>query len=431
MTGRRRWGFRARLAALIAGVFIAGGVVLLGVQYLLVQQLFTQGIHTITTGCFSQTDQGGGGSISDDELAALCTIQSEQGGEVAFGGGGGVGSILVQSTNALGEEVLSGLLIWSLVVLAVFAGLAVFAAWWLSKRSLGRIARITETTRAITRDDLHRRLDLPGPDDEVKELGDTIDGMLDRLDDAFTRQDRFIAGASHELRTPLTTTRTLLEIPLTQGRVPVELEPAMRGALAANERSERLIAALLTLARLRHRDTAAATSPKADLRAIAATALGEHEPDITGRSLVVTPPGPAAAVAEAEPELVRIAVGNLIDNAIRHNRDGGELAVLAGTDEKSAWIEVANDGRDLTGVNLNALTEPFHRGEDTRLASDGLGLGLALVETIARSQSGSLVLTPKPGGGLRARLSMPRCSDHDEPDADPAALTDGAAPAPW
>jgi signal transduction histidine kinase len=419
MTGRRRWGFRARLAALIAGVFIGGGIVLLGVQYLLVQQLFTQGIHTLTTGCFSQTGQSGGISqsggapISDDDLAALCTIQSDQGDEVTFGSGGGVGSVVIESTNALGEEVLTGLLLWSLVVLAAFAGLAVFAAWWLSKRSLGRIARITETTRAITRDDLHRRLDLPGPDDEVKELGDTIDGMLDRLDDAFTRQDRFIAGASHELRTPLTTTRTLLEIPLTQGRVPTELEPAVRGALAANERSERLIAALLTLARLRHRDAVIPESYEADLRAIAATALIEHEPDITGRSLIVTPPGPAAVVAAAEPELVRIAVGNLIDNAIRHNHDGGELTVLTGTDETGAWIEVANDGRDLTGADLAVLTEPFHRGEDTRLAGDGLGLGLALVETIALSQGGSLMLTPRTGGGLRARLSLPRRSDHD------------------
>ncbi|MEV7693603.1 ATP-binding protein [Microbacterium sp. NPDC089189] len=410
MTGRGRWGFRARLAALIAGVFIGGGVVLLSVQYLLVQQLFTQGVSTLTTGCVSQNDGGGAGPVPDDDLAALCTIGSDGDDQVAFGGGG-VSSVVVAQTDALGEEVLSGLLVWSLVVLAVFATLAVVAAWWLSKRSLGRIARITETTRAITRDDLHRRLDLPGPDDEVKELGDTIDGMLDRLDDAFTRQDRFIAGASHELRTPLTTTRTLLEIPLTQGRVPAELEPAVRGALAANERSERLIAALLTLARLRHRSSATPESHEADLRLIAATVLAEHEADIAAGSLTVTHPAWTPAIATAEPELVRIAVGNLVDNAIRHNRDGGALAVLAGTDETGAWIEVANDGRDLTGDDLHSLTEPFHRGEDTRLAGDGLGLGLALVETIARSQGGALMLTAKAGGGLIARLRLPGVLD--------------------
>ncbi|WP_159502182.1 ATP-binding protein [Microbacterium sp. 18062] len=415
MTARRRWGFRARLAALIAGVFITGGVVLLGVQYLLVQQLFAQGISTITTGCFSTTDQSGHSSVSDDQLAETCTIGTGSGDDISVTGtGGGVGSVVVQQTTELSQEVLSGLLIWSVIILLVFAGLAVLAARWLSARSLDRISGITATTREITRDDLHRRLSLPGPDDEIKELGDTIDGMLDRLDEAFTRQDRFITGASHELRTPLTTTRTLLEIPLTQGRVPAELEPAVRGALAANARSERLIAALLALARVRHRDGALPLAPEADLSAVAAAALDGHERDIAARSLRLIAPVAAPAVAAAEPELVRIAVGNLVDNAVRHNRDGGELTVHAGTDERGAWIEVSNSGRDLTGTDLSALTEPFHRGEDSRLAGDGLGLGLALVETIARSQGGTLVLTPRDGDGLRARLSFPRRAGDDE-----------------
>lgn len=405
MTGGVRWGFRARLAAIIAGVFIAGGAVLLAVQYFLVQQLFVRGISTVTASCDPDIALQGGWAGPDGDLPSpLCQVETGNGGLIEFDDG--VGSVVIAQTNQLSEEVLSGLLIWSLVVLAVFAGLAVVAAWWLSKRSLGRIASITSTTRAITRDDLHRRLNLQGPDDEVKELGDTIDGMLDRLDDAFTRQDRFIAGASHELRTPLTTTRTLLEIPLTQGRVPRDLEPAVRGALAANERSERLIAALLILARSRHGSTA--VTHQVDLSAIAVTALGEHEQDIAARSLSVTWPDRSPVIATAEPELVRIAIGNLIDNAIRHNRDHGTLTVITGTDESTAWIDITNDGRHLTAVELDTFTEPFNRGEDTRLAGDGLGLGLALVETISRSQGGMLSLTAPIGGGLRVRLSLPR-----------------------
>jgi signal transduction histidine kinase len=404
---QRRWGFRARLVALIAVVLIAGGAVLLGVQYVLVQQLFAQGISTISTGCFSSAEEHGGASIGDDVLADLCTISAGQGSEVRLGDGRPIGSVVVQGTTALSDEVLSGLLMWSIIVLAIFAGVAVLAAWWLAKRSLGRIAAITEATKSITRDDLHRRLDLPGPADEIKELGDTIDGMLDRLDDAFTRQDRFIAGASHELRTPLTTTRTLLEIPLAQGRVPSDLEPALRGALAANARSERLIAALLALARLPGRREAGAGVLRADLARLAAESLAEHDAAIRDRSLRPSGPTGPAVLAAADPELARIAIGNLVGNAVRHNRPGGELAIRSGRDDRSCWVEVRNDGRDLTAIDPSTLTEAFHRGEESRLAGDGLGLGLSLVETIARSLGGSLVLTPRPEGGLSVRLSLP------------------------
>lgn len=408
MTQGRRWGFRARLTALIAGVFILGGIVLLTVQYVLVQQLLDSGLATITSGCVSGTEAWiEVGAEPDEEGSFECGEGGGPLGGNAVEGGMGVVEVSIQQSVALSEDVLSGLLVWSVVVLGAFAVFAVLAARWLSRRSLGRIAQITTTTREITRDDLHRRLDLAGPDDEVKELGDTIDGMLDRLDDAFTRQDRFIAGASHELRTPLTTTRALLEIPLVQGRVPAELEPAVRGALAANERSERLIAALLALARTRHDDGTAPAAQEADLSAIAAAAIAEHDGRIATHALRLTVRAMAPVSAAADPELVRIAVGNLVDNAVRHNREGGELTVRTGIDEHTAWIEVANDGGDLTGSDLRALTEPFHRGADTRLAGDGLGLGLALVETIAASQGGSLSLAARSHGGLRVRLSLP------------------------
>ncbi|MFT4230297.1 MAG: ATP-binding protein [Microbacterium sp.] len=404
-TRRRRWGFRARLAALIAGVFIAGSVVLLGVQYLLVQQLFAQGIGTITTGCVSSGDQTAtiteGTSSPGDEVGVDCTGRA--GTEVDIGGGG-VG-IVVQQTTQLSEEVLSGLLLWSIVVLVAFAGLAVLAAWWLSRRSLDRIARITATTRDITRDDLHRRLDLPGPDDEIKELGDTIDGMLDRLDDAFERQDRFIAGASHELRTPLTTTRTLLEIPLAQGRVPTELEPAVRGALEANERSERLISALLTLARSTRKPAEEEAAP-VDLAAIVQASLGEHASEAASRGLSVELPDAAEFVA-ADAELARIAVGNLVQNAIRHNRDHGRILISTDKDDDAVHLVIENDGCDLTGGEVARLTEAFHRGEQTRLAGPGTGLGLTLADTIARALGGSLALAARSGGGLVATLTVP------------------------
>ncbi|MFT4029406.1 MAG: HAMP domain-containing sensor histidine kinase [Protaetiibacter sp.] len=402
MSGRRRWGFRTRLAALIAGVFIAGGVVLLGVQYLLVQQLFAYGISTVMTGCV--TGSGSSVSITDGEQTDPSSEQVPDDCSVEVGGAG-VGSVVIEQTTQLSQEVLSGLLLWSVVVLVFFAALAVLAAWWLSKRSLDRIARITATTRDITRDELHRRLDLNGPDDEIKELGDTIDGMLDRLDDAFERQDRFIAGASHELRTPLTTTRTLLEIPLLQGRVPAELEPAVRGALEANDRSERVIAALLTLARST-REAAKTAEVPVDLSALVRASLDEHASEAAFRGLSVHVPGtPARAVTDAE--LARIAIGNLIENAIRHNLDHGRILVTTATSDDVVRLTIENDGRELAEGDVARLVEPFHRGEQTRLAGPGTGLGLTLADTIARALGGGLTLAPRMPGGLVATLRLP------------------------
>ncbi len=399
MTGARRWGFRARLTALIAGVFILGGAVLLTVQYVLVQQLLASGIRTIT-GCADGEPSGVevGSTVEGGVVGVVC-----DGGTAA---GVSVVEVSVQQTNYLTDEVLSGLLLWSIVVLVLFAGLAVLAARWLSKRSLGRIARITETTRDITRDDLHRRLELPGPADEVKELGDTIDGMLDRLDDAFSRQERFVAAASHELRTPLTTTRAALEIPLEQGRFPAEVEPEVRRALVANERSERLIATLLTLARTA-RPQVKPEAGRIDLAVLARDAIDAHRTEADGRGITVIVNGDPALVA-ADATLAGIAVGNLIENAIRHNRDGGIVRITVSDGEQNPQFLIENDGRELTEAETARLTEPFHRGEQTRLAGPGIGLGLTLAETTARTLGGTLTLSPRAGGGLTARLSLPR-----------------------
>ena len=321
-----------------------------------------------------------------------------------------------RTTTRVSQEVLRSLALWSVAMLAGFTAVAVTAAWWLSRRSLGRIARITAATRAISHDDLHRRLDLPGPADEIKELGDTIDAMLDRIEDAFTRQDRFIAGASHELRTPLTTTRTLLEIPLDQGRFPDDVAPAVRGALEANARSERLIAALLTLARSRRSPRSTAPDDGGgggggvtDLRGLTAALLTEREAEAAQRKVdLVALPDDVPHPVAADAGLLALAVGNLLDNAVKHNRPGGSVEVRCGEDTTGAWVEVSNDGADLTGTDLDALREPFHRGDRSRLAGEGLGLGLALVDTVATAVGGTLHLAARPQGGLTARLTVPR-----------------------
>jgi len=403
VTSQRRWGFRARLAVLIASVFVIAGAGLLTVQYLLVHQLLNTNIASLTTACspyFPTPSTGGAGENPEGECSPLTDMPSPVAGEE-------VSTLDATAlTGMLSQEVLSGLLVWSVVVLVVFAGVAMLAGWWLSKRSLGRIAQITATTRSLSRDDLHQRLDLPGPADEIKELGDTIDGMLDRLDDAFTRQDRFIASASHELRTPLTTARTALEIPLTQGRIPADIEPDIRRALTANERSEQLITALLLLAR-QTRPGSIHPTESIDVSSLVRRRIKEHKNDSGVQEIRLVLPDDGSALTAVEPTLAEVAMGNLIDNALRHGAANGRICLTVTVEARTVRLTIVNDGAELSADQATRLVEPFNRGTATRLAGGGIGLGLTIVDTIARAHGGSLTLTPRHGGGLIAELKLP------------------------
>ncbi len=411
---KRRWSFRARLTALIAAVFVTGGVVLLGVQYVLVHQLFHTAIGDIT-GCI----EGEGVTVTAGDVRAGSASCEDP---IDLGPAGGIGSsagstavvtrddgyaVFVQQSNALSQEVLSGLLFWSVATLLIFTGVAIVVASWLSRRPFARIGQITDTTKRITRDDLHQRLGLPGPADEIKELGDTIDTMLDRLEASFSQQARFITNASHELRTPLTTTRAALEIPLTQGKVPKDLEPAIQRALDANQRSEQLIAALLQLARTTTTRPAGGQA-RTELVPIVEQSLIRHQDDINAAHLTVTNKLDDAAVRSADPTLLALAIDNLIDNAIRHNTDHGALHVATGTTGEHTWIEVTNSGPEFSSEEAARLVEPFNRGQRTRTAAGGrsLGLGLTLVQNIAESAGATLALSPGPAGGLIARIAF-------------------------
>ncbi|WP_181156506.1 HAMP domain-containing sensor histidine kinase [Microbacterium sp. MYb66] len=422
--------FRTRLVIVIAGVFIAAGAALLTVQYLVVQQLFASAISTTAASCvpmtsvspltdgtsvtdgadlsgaapftdssgllYSTTSTGCGyfaetADVVDFQLAAPMQTLSLQAVE---------GAVLQQSTF-LADEVGGGLLLWSVVVLVGFTGVAAAIAFWLARRSLGRIGEVTATARDISEHDLGRRLDLPGPDDEIKELGDTIDDMLDRLQSAFTAQDRFVANASHELRTPLTTTRTALEIPLEQGTVPAELQPNMQRALRATEQSERLITALLALARSR--------AGLEQVEPVEVSTLIEAEIDDLDSEEIVVHSDLRDLTVEGNTVLLARAVRNLLENGIRHNAPGGELWVRCRRERGRAVIEVENTGTPLTPATVALLAEPFYRGDASRTSTgpDGTGLGLAIVQSVAKTHEGELRLRARKGGGLIASLVLP------------------------
>lgn len=417
----RRMSFRTRLVIIIAGVFIAAGAALLTVQYLVVQSLFASAIDTTVATCVpslsvAQLSQGTSATegtgveetppLTDSsgllygattgcayfaETADTADLQASPMQTVAIDA---VEGAVLQQSTFLADEVGSGLLLWSVVVLVAFTGVAGAIAFWLARRSLDRIGEVTAAARDISERDLGRRLDLPGPDDEIKELGDTIDGMLDRLQSAFTAQDRFVANASHELRTPLTTTRTALEIPLEQGAVPADLQANLHRALRATEQSERLITALLALARAR---TGLDEVEPVEL----STLIDDQVEDLDIQEIAVHT-NLRALTVEGDTVLLARAVRNLLENGIRHNVPGGELWVRCRRERGRALIEVENTGAPIAPATVQLLTEPFYRGDASRTSAgaEGTGLGLAIVQSIAKSHGGEVRLRARKSGGL-------------------------------
>ncbi|MFT4231353.1 MAG: HAMP domain-containing sensor histidine kinase, partial [Leucobacter sp.] len=444
---------RARLTALIAAVLVGCGALLLGVQYLAVQGLLRGpaggSADSAEWAALSEPAAGSPVETSEPEAAQEAPDSAgagrERSGEAAdeapdetprVSDGLDAGGLAAEEDSSaespVASEVLPALALWSAGALLVFAVLAILIARWLSRRSFHRVAQITALAQRITAGDLDERIELGGRRDEVRELADTIDGMLDRLQEAFAQQGRFIANASHELRTPLTTTRTALEIPLAQGRVPESLEPAIRRALAANEKSERLVSALLALARVRGGGPAdgGGRTIGADLRRVVLAALESRGARAAELGVEMALDGLAgdagsgsgsepgsgsesswSARVAADPALVELAVDNLVGNAVRHNVLGGYIRVSLRDGGGKLRLRIENTGAQLDERTAAALVEPFNRGDATRLADGdgepGLGLGLTLADEAARACGGSLALAPRPGGGLVATLSLP------------------------
>ncbi|WP_449280613.1 ATP-binding protein [Leucobacter sp.] len=422
-----RWSTRARLTALIAAALVGGGALLLGTQYLVVQQVLTSagsagpaagGAMDTSADSAEAELQAGEPTASDgapppEEAGSAPRMTAEApAAEEAASEETAESFDAPASDGALADRALPRIALWSALALAVFSGLAILVARWLSRRSFRRIAQITGLAQRITAGDLDERIDLGGRRDEVRELADTIDGMLDRLQESFARQERFVANASHELRTPLTTTRTALEIPLAQGRIPEALEPAIRRALAANAKSERLIAALLALVRVRRGEVGAAPERGTDLVAAVGAALEAHAARTAELGLAVDLELREELPVRADPALLELAVGNLVGNAVRHNARGGRVGVSAEAGGGTVRLRIENTGAPLDERTLSAMAEPFNRGDATRLADEsaepGLGLGLTLADEAARAWGGSLALAPRAGGGLVAVLTLPR-----------------------
>jgi signal transduction histidine kinase len=264
---------------------------------------------------------------------------------------------------------------------------------------------MTTTTRKITERNLHERLALTGPNDELKDLGDTIDGLLARLEAAFDSQRRFVANASHELRTPLMLSQTLLQVALANPDLTLDsLQAACREAVDAGKDEAQLIDALLTLARSQR---GLDRREPVDLTAIVKDALDAHENSAAARGLFVDTTVDDATVS-GDAQLIYRLVSNLIDNAIRYNITGGRLEVNLAASTTAVTLTVANTGPPVPPEEVSRLLEPFQRAAPERTASwDGLGLGLSIISDIAEAHGADLDVRPRPEGGLAIAVSFP------------------------
>jgi len=328
----------------------------------------------------------------------------EGGPEVSEAVPGPTGSIAVLDPNQRNAD-LRVLAFVSVVALAIMAVISIALGWWIAGRVLRPLRTITTAARDISATNLHRRLALDGPDDEFKELGDTFDGLLGRLEQSFQSQRQFVANASHELRTPLARLKTLVQVALADPNASLEsLRAAHERVLASEEQLERLIEALLSLA---SSERALDRREPVDLATVTGEVIADRQPEIERRGLQLNATLDAAR-AEGNTQLLERLVANLLDNAIRHNIVGGRADVMTATTARGVVLSVANDGPVIGAEELDRLQRPFQRlGAERVNRGDGHGLGLSIVHAISCAHGAIVVVQSRPDGGLEVEVRFP------------------------
>ncbi len=302
------------------------------------------------------------------------------------------------------ESLLAQVTRFSVLALVIVGLLAVALGYVIAGRALSPLQKITRTARRLSERSLHERIALGGPEDEIRELADTFDGMLERLDRAFDGQRRFVANASHELRTPLAINRTLLEVTLSDPDASADLKSVGRTLLETNARHERLIDGLLLLAKS---DKELDTRVHIDLGEVAETVLSQLSADIDESGLTLRSDLRAAHVT-GDPVLLERLVGNLVENALRYNVAEGEITIRTGIYDGRPAVQVENSGPVIPGYEVEGLFEPFRRASGDRLRSaKSAGLGLSIVRSVVRAHGGTVQAWPRAGGGLVVTVCLP------------------------
>jgi signal transduction histidine kinase len=400
---RRGITIRLKLTLWYGFLFILGGVVLIAANYYMVRnslniaperaraavaQQFGLDPRSLEFGHFLGADPG-------QPMDRYVTIN-----------GVPLPRLLMEAQNRLREEALRQLWIRSLLALAIMVVIVFGLSWLVAGRMLRPLHAITSTARRLSGSTLHERINLRGPRDELKELADTFDSMLGRLDTAFTAQREFVANASHELRTPLTIIRTEVDVALGDPEVsPEELQEMGTAITDAVDRSEGLIDGLLVLASADADGRPAMT--ELDLAEIAANEvdLTSSEADSLGLRLELDlQPAPILG----EQALLERLVGNLVENSIRHNVPDGWFSVKTRRAGDEAILTVANSGPILPPEDLERLFERFYRPDKSRSRrTGGFGLGLSIAKSVATAHGGTVQLTGLAEGGLEVTVTLP------------------------
>ena len=299
-------------------------------------------------------------------------------------------------------------LVLSLLALAVLAGLSVALGWILAARTLRPLRTITATTREISANNLHRRLTIDAPYGELTELGATLNDLLARLEASFASQRNFVSNASHELRTPLTAERALLQVALADPQPSVEsLRSVCEELVKLGGNQERLIDDLLTLAQS---EAGIELRERFDLSAVARAAVRARLDEARAHDVRLAASCVSAPVY-GDRRLVGILVGNLVDNAIRHNVNGGQATVRTSQSGRGSTVAVSNSGPVVDEEDVEHLCEPFMRsGSARRVHADGHGLGLAIVRAVADAHHAELRVRGRTQGGLAVDVTFPPLS---------------------
>ncbi len=374
---------RMRLTALYGALFVVSGAVLLA----------------IASGVVVSSSQVSVSGANQAPLSALAQARNQIHELQAK---------LAAAESQLHSGVSHDLLVGSAIALGIMTVVSLLVGWLVAGRVLRPLRQMTAATRRISADSLHERLAVAGPGDELKDLADTIDGLLERLERAFAAQRRFVANASHELRTPLTTMRASVDVAVAKpGPVPAQtiaLADRLRGEL---DRVDGLLDGFLALARAQHGDLPGQAT--LSLEYITAAALAVRAGPIAARHLTVhhATGGDGTWVTGSQALLCRM-VDNVLDNAVGHNRDGGWISVATGAGEHLARLVVETGGDIFDAGQVARLAQPFRRLGADRTGSDhGSGLGLSIVAAIAAAHGGALDLRARPEGGLRVSIALP------------------------
>ncbi|MEV4510734.1 HAMP domain-containing sensor histidine kinase [Dactylosporangium sp. NPDC049525] len=391
---RPRPTLRLRLTLVYAGLFFLAGMSLLGVTYVLFRQQLANSAAELVDG-----------PPGRDRQMVIRENDTVLTGDAAL-------EWMRRQQADLQDAATTSLLTQGSIALLLVGAVAGVSGWAVAGRVLAPLHRVTATARRIaaapaTDRSLHQRIDLRGPDDEVKELADTFDRMVERLDHAFDGQRRFVANASHELRTPLTLNRALVELAMHRRTASPDVLQLGESLLQINARHERLISGLLLLARS---DQEIAERTPVDLADVVSHVVAQAKADADEAGVTVEE-ATAAAPTSGDALLLERLVHNLVENGVRHNRTDGTGWVSVATRAVPAdrvVVEVSNSGPVVAPYDVPALFEPFRRlGADRLVTAKGSGLGLSIVRSIARAHGGEVVAIPHEGGGLTVTVTLP------------------------